>query len=275
MIESYRNQINEAVDFIRSKTNIKPDFGMILGSGLGELADEIENKVVIPYKEIPNFSVSTAPSHAGNLILGQLSGKNVMVMQGRVHAYEGYTPKEVTLPVRVMKALGVHTLINTCATGGLNRNFKAGDLMLITDHVNLSGMNPLTGANDPEMGERFPVMFDAYNPKLRELAKSVAMENQIYLQEGVYLGIAGPVFFTRAELRHAIQIGADAIGMSIVQEVIAAIHGGMKVLGIGTITDMALPDTEHHATEKEVLDTAKRTGPVFRKLLKSILSKIE
>jgi purine-nucleoside phosphorylase len=275
MVDNYRKQINEAADFIRSKTGFKPEFGLILGSGLGALADEVENKTVISYKDIPNFVQSTAPGHSGNFVLGKLSGKNVAVMQGRFHAYEGYSAKEVSLPVRVMHNLGATTLITTCATGGLNRSFRAGDLMLITDHLNLTGMNALTGPNDPELGTRFPVMFDAYHPKLRDLAKKVALQNQIYLHEGIYAGIAGPVFFTRAELRYVIQIGADAIGMSIVQEVISAIHSGMKVLGLATVTDMALPDAEHHATEQEVLDTANRTGPVFRKLLKSILAEIE
>ncbi len=275
MVENYRKQIIEAGDFIRSKTSFKPDIGMILGSGLGELANEVEDKTVIPYKDIPNFVQSTAPGHAGNLVLGKLSGKNVVIMQGRIHAYEGYNAKEISLPVRVMHNLGAKTLVTTCATGGLNRNFKAGEFMLITDHLNLTGMNPLTGPNDPEMGTRFPVMFDAYSPKLREVAKQVALKNQIYLHEGVYAGIAGPVFFSRAELRYVTQIGADAIGMSIVQEVIAAIHSGMKVLGLGTITDMALPDVEHHATEQEVLAIANQAGPVFRKLLKSIIAEME
>lgn len=275
MMEKYRKQISEAADYIKSKTSLVPDCGLILGSGLGELGDEVEERVVIPYSEIPNFVSSTAPSHKGNLVMGKLSGKNVMVMQGRVHLYEGYSPKEVSLPVRVMKALGTKTLIATCATGGLNRNFNAGDIMVLTDHINMAGCNPLTGPNDPEMGTRFPVMFDAYNPQLRELAKKVALANNMYLREGIYVGIAGPVFFTRAELRFVTQIGADAIGMSMVQEVITAIHSGMKVLGLGTITDMALPDAEHHATEKEVLEIAAKTGPVFRKLLKAILAEME
>jgi purine-nucleoside phosphorylase len=275
MVDNYKKQITEAADFIRTKTSFKPDIGMILGSGLGDLANEIEDKTVIPYSEIPNFVQSTAPGHAGNFVFGKLAGKNVLVMQGRVHAYEGYTAKEISLPVRVMHNLGAKTLISTCATGGLNRSFKAGDLMVFTDHLNLTGMNPLTGPNDPEMGTRFPVMFDAYNPKLRELAKKVALDNHIYLHEGIYAGIAGPVFFTRAELRYVTQIGADAIGMSIVQEVISAIHSGMTVLGLGTITDMALPDVEHHATEQEVLDVANKTGPAFRKLLKAILAGME
>lgn len=274
MIETYRNQIAEAFDFIKSKTNIQPEYGMILGSGLGQLADEIEEKTVISFKDIPNFSVSTAPSHAGNIVIGKLSGKNVIAMQGRVHAYEGYEPKEITLPVRVMQKMGIKTLITTCAAGGLNRNFRAGELMLVNDHINFMGLNPLTGPNDPELGTRFPVTFDAYSPEYREMAKRVAVENGIYLNEGIYFGITGPAFYTRAELRFATQLGGDAIGMSMVQEVIAAAHAGIKVLGIASITDMALPDVEHHSTEKEIIEAAQKSGPMFRKLIKAILKEM-
>jgi purine-nucleoside phosphorylase len=274
MIETYKNQIKEAVEYIKSKTNINPEYGLILGSGLGELGDEVEEKVVIPYKDIPHFMESTAPSHVGNLIIGKLAGKDVFVMQGRMHLYEGYTPKEATLPVRVMQKMGIKTLISTCASGGLNRNYNAGDLMLIKDHINFMGANPLTGANDPEMGTRFPVMFDCYTPSLREVARKTALENKVHLHEGTYFAIPGPVFFSRAELRFAIQCGGDSIGMSMVQEVITAAHAGMNVLGIANITDMALPDVEHHSTETEILETAKKSGPVFRNLIKSILSGI-
>lgn len=275
MIEDYRKKIAEATDFIKSKVNFVPEYGMILGSGLGSLAEELDNKIIIPYSEIPNFPKSTAPGHSGNLVFGDLSGKKVVAMQGRFHLYEGYTPKEVSLPVRVMKNLGAHTLIATCATGGLNRNFSAGELILFTDQINLTGENPLTGPNDPEVGDRFPVMFDAYNPELRSLAKKIALRSGICLHEGVYLGIAGPVFFTRAELRYALQIGADAIGMSMISEVITAIHSGMKVLGLGTITDMALPDIEHHSTEQEVIEVAQKSSLIFKTLLKEILSEIK
>lgn len=272
MIETYRNQIKEAVEYIKSKTNLNPEYGLILGSGLGDLGNDVENKVVIPYKDIPHFMESTAPGHSGQLIIGTLSGKTVFVMQGRMHLYEGYDPKEITLPIRVMNKMGVKTLITTCAAGGLNRNYKAGEFMLLKDHINFMGANPLTGPNDDEMGTRFPVMFDAYNPELREKAKTAALDNKIYLHEGTYFAISGPVFFSRAELRFAIQAGGDAIGMSMVQEVITAIHGGMKALGIANITDMALPDMEHHSTEQEILDTARKSGPVFKTLIKSILS---
>jgi len=274
MIEEYRTKIKEATDFIKSKINIVPEIALILGSGLGDLANEVENKVVIPYSEIPNFPKSTAPGHAGNFVFGTLSGKPVAIMQGRLHLYEGYTPKEVALPVRVMKSLGVKTLIVTCASGGLNRNFKAGDLMLISDHLNLTSVNPLTGPNDTTMGDRFPVMFGAYDSELREIAKNVGLKNGIHLQTGVYAGITGPTYTTRAELRYLIALGSDSVGMSVVQEVIAARHSDIKVLGVATITDMALPDSPHHSTETEILETANRVGPVFRNLLKSILVEI-
>lgn len=275
MLNEYKNKINESADFIKSKIDFTPEYALILGSGLGELADEVENKVSLSYSEIPNFKTSTAPSHAGKMVLGQLGGKNVLVMQGRLHLYEGYSAQDIAFPVRVMNSLGVKNLIVTCAAGGINRNFTAGSLMLINDHLNFTGANALIGPNDNDMGPRFPVMFDSYSPKLRKLAKKVALENKISLNEGTYFAIAGPAFYTRAELRMVTQLGGDAIGMSVVQEVITAIHSGMTVLGIANITDMALPDVEHHATEQEVIDVAKKTGPVFKTLLKSILKEME
>lgn len=271
-MQDYKNKIKTAAEYIKAKTNLVPEIGMVLGTGLGQLADEIENAVSIPYSEIPGFVVSTAPSHAGRLVIGTLSGKTVMAMQGRVHLYEGYTPKDVTLPIRVMKELGAQTLITTCAAGGLNRNFTAGSFMLIKDHLNMMGTNTLTGPNDSELGVRFPVMFDAYTPSLRALAKQVATDNKIYVHEGVYYGIAGPVFTTRAEARLAMQSGADAVGMSVVQEVITASHANMKVLGIASITDMALPDLEHHASEEEIIQIANKSTPVFKTLVKEILN---
>ena len=196
------------------------------------------------------------------------------MMQGRFHTYEGYSQQEATFPIRVMKDLGIDTLIVTCATGGLNFRFQAGDLMLIVDHINLTGSNPLVGPNDPELGERFPVMYDAYRPELNALARKVGLKEDIYLQEGVYAGITGPAFFTKAELRFLQKIGADTIGMSTVPEVIAATHAGIKVLGIGTITDMALPDSGHHASEEEVLRVAREVAPKLQRLIKGILAEL-
>lgn len=273
-VAEMRRKVKESADYIRSKTQVTPRVGAILGSGLGPLADHVEAATVIPYGEIPHFPACTAPGHAGNLVIGQMAGKPVVMMQGRFHTYEGLSQQEATFPVRVLKELGIETLIVTCATGGLNYRFKAGDLMLILDHINLTGSNPLIGPNDPEVGERFPVMFDAYRPELNAIAHKVAQKEGIYLQEGVYAGITGPAFFTKAELRFLTKIGADTIGMSTVPEVIAATHAGIKVLGIGTITDMALPDSGHHATEDEVLQVAREVGPKLQRLIKGILAEL-
>lgn len=269
-----RRKIKESADFIRGKAKVAPQVGIILGTGLGGLADRVEDAVTIPYEEIPHFPTCTAPSHHGALVVGTLEGKPVAMMKGRFHTYEGYSQQDVAYPVRVMRALGVETLVVTCATGGLNFRFKAGDLMLIVDHLNLTGSNPLIGANDPEVGERFPVMFDAYRPELIELAKKVALKEDIYLQEGVYAGITGPAYFTRAELRYLIKIGADTIGMSTVPEVIAATHAGIKVLGIGTISDMALPDSHHHASEEEIIACAREVGPKLMRLIQGVIREI-
>lgn len=269
-----RERLDQTVAALRRRTTRQPEIGIILGSGLGDLAHDASDAVSIPYAEIPNFPVSTAPGHAGNLVFGQLGGQSVLMMQGRFHTYEGYSQQQVTYPVRVMKELGCKTLIVTCACGGLNKSFKAGDLMLITDHLNMTGSNPLIGPNDPDLGPRFPVMFDAYRPDLRVVALRTAIDQGIGLQEGIYAGITGPAFFTRAELRFLQIIGADAIGMSTVPEVIVAVHAGLKVLGLALVTDMALPDAQHHATEQDVLDTAARSAKVFRGLVKGILENL-
>lgn len=274
VILDQRKRISDAAAYIRDKAGVKPRVGIILGSGLGAFAAAVEDAVQIPYGSIPNFPTSTAPGHAGNLVLGNLDGQAVMVMQGRFHTYEGYTQQQVAFPVRVMRELGVETLIVTCATGGLNFRYEAGDLMLIVDHINLTGQNPLVGPNDPEMGERFPVMFDAYRPELNAIARRVAVREGIHLQEGVYAGISGPAYFTKAELRYLIRIGADSIGMSTVPEVIAATHAGIKVLGIGTISDMAIPDSGHHATEAEILEVAGQVGPKLQRLIRGVLAEL-
>ena len=266
-----REHLHETVTALGQRVSVHPSVGLILGSGLGDLAQDAQNATSIPYAEIPHFPVSTAPGHAGNLVFGRLGGQEVVLMQGRFHTYEGYTQPQVTYPVRVMKELGCQTMVVTCASGGLNPEFKAGDLMLITDHLNMTGSNPLIGPNDPEMGPRFPVMFDAYRPELRAIARRTAAAQGVLLKEGVYAGITGPAFFTRAELRFLQIIGADALGMSTVPEVIVAVHAGLKVLGLALVTDMALPDAAHHATEQDVLDTAARSAKIFRNLVKGIL----
>lgn len=270
-MEDIKERIQKATKYLKENVNQKPDFALILGTGLGALADKAENATVVPYKDIPGFPVSTAPGHKGNLVFGTLGGKSVVLMQGRFHTYEGYSQAECTIPVAVFNEIGVHTLVITAATGGLNHNQKAGDLMLIRDHINFTGTNPLVGPNDPEVGPRFPVMFDCYDPEYRQLIKEVALKEQIPLHEGVYCAINGPVFFTKAELRMLMLLGADSIGMSTVPENIVARHRGLRVAGIAVITDMAIPDGGHHASEEEVIATAKKTGPLFQRLLEKSL----
>jgi purine-nucleoside phosphorylase len=260
-------RVGEATAYLQGQVSQIPDFALILGSGLGELADQAQDATVVPYGDIPGFPVSTAPGHKGNLVFGKLGGRQVVLMQGRFHTYEGYSQAECTIPVAVFHSLGIKSLIVTAATGGLNYNHKAGDLMLIRDHINFTGTNPLVGPNDPAVGPRFPVMFDAYDPEYREIIKKVALDEGILLHEGVYASINGPVFFTKAELRMLMILGADSIGMSTVPEVIVARHRDMRVAGIAVVTDIAIPDAGEHATEDEVLARARKTGPMFQKLL--------
>ncbi len=271
-MEGLYERIQASVQAIREKTAFEPELGIVLGSGLGPLADEVEVEAAIPYAEIPHFPVSTAPGHEGKLIFGRLSGKRVLVYKGRVHYYEGYPMDQVVFPVRVGYFLGAKTFLLTSAAGGLDPNFEAGNIMLHTDYINFMGDTPLRGPNDERLGPRFPVMFDAYDPGLRGLFQRVALEEKILLREGVYVAISGPNFASRAELRMLRGFGADAIGMSTVPEVIALRHLGARVVAVSTITDMAIPDRDHHATEEEVLETAERTGPVFRRLVKAFVA---
>lgn len=268
------NSLSQAVASIQQETAFKPDIAIILGSGLGPLADEIKAQAAIPYGEISGFAASTAPGHEGKLFLGTLAGKNVVAMKGRVHYYEGYGAQKTTFPVRVMKALGATTLLVSNACGGLNRNWNAGDLMLQLDFINFTGANPLIGPNDEKQGPRFPVMFDCYDPALCEMARAIAKGEDILLREGVYLAISGPSYATRAELRMFRALGADAIGMSTVHEVIVARHMGMRVLGLSTVTDLAIPDGHEHADEQSVLDMAAKSGATFRRLVKAILERM-
>ena len=257
-----------------------PEVGLILGSGLGGLADEVRDPTVIPTQDIPNWPVSTVPGHAGRIVLGELEGRNVMLLQGRVHFYEGYPLDRITLSVRVMQALGVKTLIVTNAAGGLNPDFEAGDLMLITDHINLIGMaghHPLRGPHEPDLGLRFPGMLGLYDTALRGSASQVATQAGFELREGVYICLAGPSYETPAEVRFLRIIGADAVGMSSVPEAIVARHAGMRVLGISCITNMAIADEQAHDTEdqeglhEEVLEVSKVVGPRFSALVRGVL----
>jgi purine-nucleoside phosphorylase len=271
-----RKVFDEAADAIRGRTSHRPRIGLILGSGLSPLADEVVEADVLPYSEIPHFPVSTIEGHSGKLIIGELAGQTVMVMQGRTHYYEGYSMQHVTLPVRVMRVLGIDTLFVTNAAGGINPRLRPGDLMLITDHINLIGMaglNPLRGPNLDEFGPRFPDMSCAYDPALQAAARRVANDLNFTLQEGVYMCLAGPTFETPADIRFLRAIGADAIGMSTVPEVIVARHGGTRVLGVSGISNVAItdPGEERKTTHEEVLEAGKVIVPRLIGLLKGIL----
>lgn len=270
--------IKDAAASIRSKLDgRKPLIGLILGSGLGDLAEQVKDPVSIDYKEVPHFPVSTVEGHAGRFVIGELEGRQVVVMQGRFHFYEGYPMKKVVFPVYVMRELGIRSLVITNAAGGMNRGFKAGDLMLISDHINLTGDNPLIGPNHPDLGVRFPDMSEAYSREYRKLAKELAADvrgedgSALVLQEGVYCGISGPAYMTPAELMMLARIGGDAVGMSTVGEVIAARHGGMKVLGISCITDMAIGEELEPLTHEQVMEVANRTKPKFQSLVKAFV----
>lgn len=264
-------KILETKEFIQSKISDTPTIGIILGSGLGILADEIENKISIPYEEIPHFAKSNAVGHANELVYGELEGKKVLAMKGRFHYYEGFTLNEVTFPIRVMKALGIEQLIITNASGAVNTSFKPGDLMLITDHINLVGNNPLIGPNDDRLGPRFPDMTKVYTPELREVALRVAEKLNIPLQQGVYAWWSGPSYETPAEIRMIRTLGADAVGMSTVPEAIVARHSSMNVLGISCLTNMAAGILDQPLHHDEVLEVANKVRTQFIQLVKGII----
>jgi purine-nucleoside phosphorylase len=267
-------EVQQAVATIRGKTPLVPRVGIILGSGLGSLADELQDATVISYEAIPGFPRSTVYGHRGELAIGTLAGTPVVVMRGRFHFYEGYDMHQVTLPVRVMQALGCTTLIATNAAGGLRADWPVGELMCITDHIfmpGLAGHNPLRGANDDRLGVRFPPMLNAYTPALRTLAQHIAQQQGVRLQEGVYIMVAGPSFETGAELRMCQRLGADVVGMSTAPEVIVAAHAGMDVLAISLVTNQALPDGSP-ANHEEVMEAGEAARPRFGGLLKGIVA---
>jgi purine-nucleoside phosphorylase len=272
---SLYEQIGEAVQAIRTHTSLQPELAIILGSGLGDLADEVQNAVAIPYAEIPHFARSTVLGHAGRLLLGTLAGHPVVLMQGRFHLYEGYTPQAVTFPVRVMHELGAGLLLATNAAGGVNPSYRPGDFMLIADHINLPGLagfNPLIGPNDERLGERFPPLLAAYDEQLRAQARSVAARDpELTLREGVYAMSSGPHFETAAELRFLRTIGADAVGMSTAPEVVVARHMGMRVLGISLITNMATGAVGETVSHAEVLGSANDARARFARLVLGII----
>ncbi len=271
-----RQEFEEAADYVRQHTNHQPRVGIVLGSGLGDFADSVENADIIPYSDIPNWPLSTVVGHQGQLHIGQLEGQTVMVMRGRAHFYEGYPLSQVTLPIRVMQLLGLEIVMLTNAAGGIKEGFQAGDLMLLTDHLNLLGMaggNPLIGPNDDSLGPRFPDMSAVYDKELRALALKVALENDIPLHRGVYICLSGPTFETPADIRFLRLIGADAVGMSTVPEATVAHHGGLRVMGISGISNVAIddPDSEAEASHEEVLDAGKIVVPRLEKILRGVL----
>lgn len=265
------DHIQEAAAYIQSKISETPEVGLILGSGLGVLAELVEQPVTIAYGDIPHFPVSTVEGHAGELLIGKIAGRTVAMMKGRFHMYEGYGPELTAFPVRVMKAIGVSKLLVTNAAGGINTSYKPGDLMIISDHLNMTGRNPLIGANDNRLGVRFPDMSQAYSPQLRQKAKDVAAAQGVELQEGVYVGFLGPNYETPAEIRMLRVLGGDAVGMSTVSEVIVAQHAGMEVLGISCISNMAAGILDQPLSHDEVMETAELVRDQFLKLVIGII----
>lgn len=268
------SMVIEARDYIKNLIDHNPDVAIILGTGLGELTEKIEKVKVVPYEEIPYFPVSTVESHKGKLILGMLSGKRVVAMQGRFHYYEGYSMKEITFPVRVMKFLGANTLIVSNACGSMNPQYRPGDIMAITDHINLLGDNPLRGVNDERLGPRFPDMFEVYDPELTEHAEEIAFEEGIKFRKGVYVSLTGPNLETGAEYRMLRTMGADVVGMSTVPEVIVARHMGMRILGLSVITDMGLPDAMKSVSLEDVISAASNSEPFLTTLITKIVERI-
>lgn len=264
-------KIYETRDFLRAKGMIEPEFGLILGSGLGELAEEIENAIVVDYADIPNWGRSTVVGHAGKLVYGDLAGRKVLALQGRFHFYEGNPMEVVTFPVRIMKALGCHSVLVTNAAGGIG--FGPGTLMLIKDHINFTGTNPLIGANLDEFGPRFPDMSDAYTAVYREKAQAIAQKQNIKLEEGVYIGVTGPAYETPAEIRSFQTMGAQAVGMSTVPEVIVAAHSGLKVLGISAITNFAA-GFQSELNHEEVVEVTQRIKEDFKGLVKALVKEL-
>ena len=266
--------VERAADVVRGRFGRAPDVAVILGTGLGALASRIAVEASIDYADIPGFPLSTVESHAGRLLCGTLAGKTVVAMQGRFHRYEGYSLAQVTFPVRVLRALGARTLVVSNACGGMHPLWAPGDLMLIADHINLLGDNPLIGPNDDRLGPRFPDMSEPYDGRLRTIARAVALEQGITLHEGVYVAVPGPNLETRAEYRFLRGIGADVVGMSTVPEVIVAIHGGMRVLGISIITDQCLPDALEPASVEKIIAVASRAEPNLTTLVCGVLERV-
>lgn len=267
-------QFNESVKYIQSKTNVKPSVGIILGTGLGGLVKEINIIDEIEYKDIPHFPVSTVESHSGKLIFGELGGKQVVAMQGRFHYYEGYDMKEVTYPVRVMKLLGIEKLFVSNASGGVNPDFEVGEIMIINDHINLFPAHPLIGKNFDDLGPRFPDMSEPYDPEMIKLAESIAKENSIKVSVGTYLGLTGPTLETPAEYKYVRTIGADAVGMSTVPEIIVARHMEIPCFAISIITDLGVPGKIHKVSLQDVIDVATRQEPKMTLIMNELIARL-
>jgi purine-nucleoside phosphorylase len=267
-------QFKESIDFIKSKTAIEPTIGIILGTGLGGLVKEIHVTDEIPYHEIPNFPVSTVESHSGRLIFGELGGKKVVAMQGRFHYYEGYDMQQVTFPVRVMKLLGIQRLFVSNASGGLNPEFEVGEIMILNDHINLFPDHPLIGKNLDELGPRFPDMSEPYDPVMISLAQKIALENKIKVSVGTYAGLTGPTLETPAEYKYIRVIGADAVGMSTVPEVIVARHMDIPCFAISIITDLGVPGKIHKVSLQDVIDVANRQEPKMTRIMRELIARI-
>jgi len=269
-----KKRVEETVRFIHQQTGTTPEIGIVLGTGLGDLVEEIEQETVLSYEDIPNFPVSTVEFHAGKLIFGKIAGRPIVAMQGRFHYYEGYTMQQITFPIRVMKYLGVETLLISNACGGMNPQFAKGDLMIMEDHINLLGDNPLIGMNDNEFGPRFPDMSEPYSKRLIALAEELALAEQIKVRKGVYVAVPGPNLETRAEYRFLRNLGADVVGMSTIPENIVARHMGMEVFGISVITDECFPDALHPADIEDIIKTANEAQPKLTHLMKALVEKL-
>ncbi len=273
-VATFRNKRSEALEFIQATTDLRPNYMLILGTGLGQLAEEMDIIKEISYDKIPHFPVSTVESHAGKLLFGTLGGKEVVAMQGRFHYYEGYNMQQIVFPLRVLKANGADTLFVSNACGGMNPNYSAGDIMLIRDHINMIGDNPLMGPNDEELGPRFPDMSEPYSERLMDIAKTAALESNLQMHQGVYVALSGPMLETKSEYRFLRLIGADVVGMSTVPEVIAAVHMGMEVLGISAITDECFPDSLKPVNIEEILEAAAIAEPKMTRVIVDVLKKL-
>ncbi len=266
-----RQTIDETCQWIKRKGNFTPQIGIILGTGLGKIATQVKESSSIPYSDIPHFPVSTVQSHAGNLLFGKLKGKNVAVMEGRFHYYEGYSLQEITFPVRVMKELGIQILILSNAAGGLNPEYEKGDLVAITDHINFMGVSPLVGPNDAKLGIRFPDMIEPYSKRLIQVAEKVAQDGKLSLKKGVYIGVTGPNLETRAEYRFMRMIGADVVGMSTIPEVIVGVHAGLEMLALSIVTDVCLPDTLEPVDIEKIIRVADQASLKLNALVEGIV----